>query len=264
MALSFETFQRRASLALSRRRPGPLGLDFHNHLLPGVDDGMKNFAEAKTAVSALAAAGFTGAVITPHIHAGVYDNFRSQLRQNFAAFVTRLQAEGENFPLHLAAEYFADEHFLNLIHQGELLSLQVGQERWVLVEFPYHQETPFTGICLSALAARGYRPVIAHVERYNFVARAPAAWLARFANLGAILQGDIGSLAGQHGEHVRRFAHWLTARNLVPIWGTDLHQPSQMEPFIKRGLRHLPPPQRLNKLLAPVREPLEELAETCA
>jgi protein-tyrosine phosphatase len=132
------------------------------------------------------------------------------------------------------------------------------------VEFPYHQETPFTGVCLSALAARGYRPVIAHVERYNFVARAPASWLARFTSLGAILQGDIGSLAGQHGDHVRRFAHWLTARNLVPLWGTDLHDPSQMEPFIMRGLRYLAAEQRLNHLLVPLREPVPELAEPCA
>jgi tyrosine-protein phosphatase YwqE len=264
MALSFETFQRRANLALGRRRSGPLGLDFHNHLLPGVDDGMKDFATAKTAVAALAAAGFAGAVVTPHIHAGVYDNRRTQLRQSFAIFTAHLRAAGEHFPLHLAAEYFADEHFLDLIQRDELLSLPVGQERWVLVEFPYHQETPYTGICLSALAARGYCPVIAHVERYHFVAKAPAAWLARFAALGAILQGDIGSLAGQHGEHVRRFGLWLVARNLVPLWGTDLHDPSQMEQFIDRGLRYLPAAQRLNRLLEPVRQPARELAEPCA
>jgi tyrosine-protein phosphatase YwqE len=263
MALSFATFQRRANLALGRRRDGPLGLDFHNHLLPGVDDGMKDFVQAKTAVAALRTAGFTGAIVTPHIHAGVYDNRSTTLRQSFADFVAGLRAAGEHFPLRLAAEYFADEHFLDLIQRDDLLFLQVGQERFVLVEFPYHQETPYTGVCLSALAARGYRPVVAHVERYNFVARAPASWLARFAALGAILQGDIGSLAGQHGDHVRRFGLWLVARNLVPLWGTDLHDPAQIEPFILRGLRQLAAQQRLNGLLAPVHDAVPELAEPC-
>jgi hypothetical protein len=37
-----------------------------------------------------------------------------------------------------------------------------------------------------------------------------------------------------------------------------------MEPFIMRGLRYLATEQRLNRLLAPVREPTPELAETCA
>jgi hypothetical protein len=49
----------------------------------------------------------------------------------------------------------------------------------------------------------------------------------------------------------------------VPLWGTDLHDPAQIEPFILRGLRQLAAQQRLNGLLAPVHDAVPELAEPC-
>jgi protein-tyrosine phosphatase len=126
-----------------------------------------------------------------------------------------------------------------LIEQDDILHITVGHERWVLLEFPYMQETPFASVCLSALVARGYRPVIAHVERYRFVAQAPEDWLARFAAAGAVLQGDIGSLVGQHGDPVRRFAAWLSERRQIELWGTDLHHEGQLDRHIVPGLAKL-------------------------
>jgi tyrosine-protein phosphatase YwqE len=232
--------------------PASLGLDFHSHLLPAVDDGVKDNAAAKTIIHSLKQIGFTGAVITPHIHKGVYENSLFSLRQAFAEFVAMLDGAGMEFRLYLGGEYFADEHFLQLIERDEILFVPVAGERWVLLELPYFQETAFASVCLSALVARGYRPVIAHVERYRFVSLSPHEWLRRFDRWGVILQGDIGSLAGQHGPEIRRFAIWLAERDLVPIWGTDIHHPGQIESFIRPGLAQLRPAGRLNTILDPL------------
>jgi len=230
----------------------PLGLDFHNHLLPGVDDGMTCFDDAKSTIEAMQQLGFSGAVITPHIYKDVFDNASGPLSESFERFCIELAGAGVDFPLHLAGEYFADEHLLGLIDSDDLLSIPVGTERWVLLEFPYLQETPFIGVCLSALVSAGYRPVIAHVERYRFVAQAPAAWLERFARVGAVMQGDIGSLAGQYGPDVKRFALWLAENDKIEIWGTDVHNPGQIERHIVPGLFRLAPAARLNSLLDPL------------
>lgn len=234
------------------RSPVSLGLDFHSHLLPAVDDGIQDFAGAKASIHSLKQIGFTGAVITPHIHKAVYDNSLLALHQAFTGFTAKLAEENIEFPLYLAGEYFADEHFLSLIERGEILSVPVAAERWVVMELPHFQETAFASVCLSALVSRGYRPVIAHVERYRFVSLAPHDWLERFARWGAILQGDIGSLAGQHGAETRRFAIWLAERELVSIWGTDIHHPDQIESFIRPGLAQLRPARRLNTILDPL------------
>jgi tyrosine-protein phosphatase YwqE len=239
---------------------GRLGMDFHSHLLPGVDDGMPAYQDALAAIDGLTALGFGGAVLTPHIYRGVFDNESGALRAAFAAFTETLAADGIDFPLYLAAEYFADENFLRLIEQDDILSVTVGDERWVMLEFPFLQETPFAGVCLSALAARGYRPVIAHVERYRFVAQATQEWLDRFARAGAVLQGDIGSLVGQYGEDAQRLSNWLAERDLIAIWGTDLHRPAHLDRHIVPGLAKLAAAGRpaksgvLNEALAPLAE----------
>lgn len=252
MRLSLPSFFRNARTVNTRPAPGQLGFDFHSHLLPGVDDGMQTLDDAKQTIADLRNLGFAGAVITPHLYKGVFDNVASLLRASFAAFVADLDNEVDDFPLYLAGEYFADEHFVRLIEQDDLLSLSVAGERWVLLEFPYLQETPFASVCVSALVARGYRPVIAHVERYRYVAQEPTDWLALFERSGAILQGDIGSLIGQHGEEVRRFAGLLVDKNVVKIWGTDIHNPRQVSRYIVPGLARLASIDRLNEILDPL------------
>ncbi len=215
------------------------GRDYHTHLLPGVDDGISTYPQAKRAIAGLMALGFSGAVLTPHIYAGVFDNDRAGLRAYFNRFTAALAEDGVAFPLHLAAEYFSNEAFLRLIETDDILFVQVDGERWVLLEFPCLQEAPLAGACMAALVAAGYRPVIAHVERYRFVAQAPDEWLDRFAAAGAILQADIGALAGQQGEAVQSFARRLAEQGKIDIWGTDLHHPDQLEQHIQPGLARL-------------------------
>jgi protein-tyrosine phosphatase len=225
----------------------------HCHLLPGVDDGMQNLDSAVSAIRSMMSLGFSGAVLTPHIYHGVYDNETANLRLEFTAFTAAIAAARIGFTLFLAAEYFADDHFFALIEQDDILSMQVGAERWVLLELPLFQEAPIGGVCLAALVKRGYRPVIAHVERYRYVAREPARWLDRFAAAGAVLQGNIGSLAGQYGEEVKRFATWLAERAHIAVWATDIHQPEQIPLHIIPGLARCRSGGRLNAMLERLR-----------
>jgi tyrosine-protein phosphatase YwqE len=213
---------------------------------------MENYDDAKLTIAGLKALGFSGAVLTPHLYHGVFDNQAARLRVVFDEFSAALQNDGIDFPLFLAGEYFADDYFLKLIEQGDLLSTPVGGERWVLLEFPYLQESPFTTACLAALVSHGYRPVIAHVERYRFAAQNPEGWLQQFARYNAVLQGDIGSLAGQHGEAVKRFAVWLLDRNHIDIWGTDVHKSRQLERHIAPGLAQLGAAGRTHTMLNPM------------
>jgi tyrosine-protein phosphatase YwqE len=220
--------------------------------LPLVDDGMPSYADAKLTIGKLKDLGFSGAILTPHLYHGVFDNQAIALRAAFDVFVNALQQDNVAFQLHLAGEYFADEYFLKLIEQGDLLHTAIGSERAVLLEFSYLQETPFATACLAALVAQGFRPIVAHVERYRFVAQSPEPWLELFARYGAILQGDIGSLSGQHGEGVKRFAKWLLDRNHITIWGTDVHSPGQIERHIVPGLVQLNGAGRLNGTMNPM------------
>ena len=72
-----------------RSRPEPLDfsplvLDFHSHLVPGVDDGAPDMETALAMVDGLVSLGYRGAVTTPHIYPGVYPNSAAGLQLAFA------------------------------------------------------------------------------------------------------------------------------------------------------------------------------------
>ncbi|MHB8210553.1 MAG: tyrosine-protein phosphatase [Acidithiobacillus sp.] len=207
--------------------------DFHCHLLPAVDDGLRSLEETQRAIAGLRALGYRGAVLTPHIYPGVYNNTPDRLRE---AFRQLQQAVDDNFTLRLAAEYFADETLLADINREDVLYLELGSQKIVLVEFPTLMPTPAGMDVLLQLRRAGYQPVLAHVERYRYMQLEQALWLPRLERSGAWLQCDIGSLVGQYGPHPQAFARALLDQELPTLWGTDLHRVAQLERYVAPGL----------------------------
>lgn len=221
--------------------------DFHCHLLPAVDDGLRSLEETQAAITGLRALGYQGAVLTPHIYRGVYDNTPQALREHFRAL--RQEIEGD-FSLHLAAEYFADESLLTAIERDDILYLELGRQKIVLVEFPTLMPSPVGMDVLLQLRRAGYQPVLAHIERYRYVQLEQSLWLSRLERTGAWLQCDIGSLVGQYGPHPQAFARALLDQELPTLWGTDLHRVAQLERYVAPGLAVLTKSgQRINAVL---------------
>jgi len=236
-----------ASPEAPAREPAAATWDFHCHLLPAVDDGLRSLEEAQAAIEGMRTLGYLGAVLTPHIYPGVYDNTPDRLRE---AFHTLEQSIGSNFGLHLAAEYFADETMFAAIDREDVLYLPVGNKKIVLVEFPALMPAPCGMDVLIALSRAGYQPVLAHVERYRHIQLEQAVWLSKIEQSGAWLQCDIGSLVGQYGPHPQAFARGLLDRELPTLWGTDLHRVTQLERYMAPGLAVLTKSgQRINAVL---------------
>lgn len=222
--------------------------DLHAHLLPGVDDGVRTMDDALESIRALQALGYRASVLTPHIYHELYPNTRTTLEPVFAALQNALQEVGVEHGLHLAAEYFVDEHFIKLVEDRALLSFGP-RAGFVLVEFPYQSEPLLWADALSALVRNGYTPVIAHIERYRFVVRAPEVWLDRFAQFDAKIQCNLGSLVGQYGPEASQFARRMLQQRLPTFWGTDLHRAKQVAHFVAPALGYVAELGELNAAL---------------
>lgn len=227
------------------RKPS-LGWDFHCHLIPGVDDGVRTLDEAREAIEGLRAIGYRGGVVTPHIYADVYNNNSAGLKSAFDEFQAQITGQ---YSLRLAAEYHTTDALFDLIEDNDILSLSLGDRQLVLLEFPYLMPAPRGLDAISAVARAGYQPVLAHVERYRYIQADPDTWLSRLARYDTWIQCNVGSLAGMYGDQPRRFARDLLARGLPAIWGTDLHRPRQIHRYIVPGLEHLGHVDRLNAVL---------------
>ena len=197
-----------------------VSLDLHSHLIPGIDDGARTLADSLEMIRQMAAQGFTHLVTTPHIMWDSYKNTPEIIRQGLDEVREACLEAGLDIRLDAAAEYFIDEHFLELLHgRGELLTLPGNR---LLVELPYTTPLMNTTETLFSIIAYGYRPVLAHPERYTYFHAGPEVY-HRLKEQGCELQLNALSLTGQYGSGVQKMARWLLKQQLVTFVGSDAH-----------------------------------------
>ena len=192
--------------------------DVHCHLLWGVDDGCRSAEHSCELAREMVEVGFKGAYLTPHIIYGLYGNnteegLRAQMGQ---------MPDVAPLEVRLAAEYYLDEGFASHI-SGESPMLTFEGD-WVLVEYGLgaqrvsHQEELFE------LALSGKNVVVAHPERYAFLAEGHnLAELSRLTDRNYALQLNLLSLTGYHGEKSRRIAEELLLAGRYTFVGSDTH-----------------------------------------
>lgn len=203
-----------------------LQVDMHSHLLPGIDDGVKTVEEAVDMIRTLHGFGYRHLITTPHIIWDSYRNTPEIIGQKLEEVRAACRAAGLDIRLDAAAEYFLDEHFTDLLTSGQpLLTLP---ENRVLVELPY--TTPLLNLSetLFLILKHGYRPVLAHPERYIYFHHNREIF-PQLSAQGVELQLNALSLIGHYGPEVTQMAEWLLKENLIVYLGTDAHRMPHLE-----------------------------------
>lgn len=201
---------------------GALRVDVHSHLVPGVDDGAQTLTESLDLIAGLVNLGYQGAILTPHIYPGLYPNSETTLRPAFQELEAASAERWPDFHLHLAAEYYADDTFLDSIRQKELLSFPVGLADAVLFEMGFHEVSPVLFDAVFELQLAGFQPVLAHVERYPYIVEQPAL-AAKLHDRGVWLTANAASLAGAYGPPVQIFVEDLMKKGWIRMLCSDAH-----------------------------------------
>ena len=113
--------------------------DYHSHLLPGVDDGLKTLEDSLAVLARFEEMGVKVVWLTPHIMED-YPNTPADLRIRFAALQ---EAYTGPVVLHLATENMLDALFLRRLEAGDLLPIGRKGDH-LLVETSYY--TPPMGL----------------------------------------------------------------------------------------------------------------------
>lgn len=198
-------------------------IDFHNHLIPGVDDGAADADEAAAALAEFRAQGVRTVVATPHVNGSLTASPQAigerlaELDAGWAALQGVAAAEPEMRVLR-GAEVMLDAPSVDLSDPR----LRLAGTPFALVEFPFMMVPPNAGRALFDLKMRGWTPVLAHPERYGN-ASAAVDDAAEWRRMGAALQVNAGSLLGRYGDPPRRLAWALLERGLVDYVGSDYH-----------------------------------------
>src|SRR3954452_20587922 len=199
-------------------------IDFHNHLVPAVDDGAADLPQALAGLGALAAQGAVAVVATPHLSGACtldpaaleralapIDRGWEALRRAAAGAFPGVRLErGAEVVLDVPAPALPDPR------------LRLAGTRFVLVEFPWMSVPPGAPRALAELREAGWHPVLAHPQRY---AGAPPslADADEWRRAGAAVQVNAGSLLGRYGEGPRRAAWGLLERGWADYLCSDFH-----------------------------------------
>jgi len=203
--------------------------DIHSHLLPGIDDGAKDSAASASLIGGMAQLGIARAITTPHIMRNVWDNTPEIIGEKLRE-TRKNVSEKAGFPLHAAAEYLIDDHFVSLYKRGEILPLA---DNLVLVEMSYLNPPIQLLEILFELQVAGYRPVLAHPERYMFY---HAQWgeFKKLKNAGCLFQLNLLSTVGYYGPAVTATAEKLLKAGMIDFTGTDIHHVKHLEALSRR------------------------------
>jgi protein-tyrosine phosphatase len=199
-------------------------IDFHNHLMPGVDDGAADDAEARAGLDAMWAQGVRTIVATPHVDGSLTlqrPALASRLAQVDTGFRRLQDVAAESHPeleLKRGAEVMLDTPELDLSDER----LRLGGGNYVLVEYPYMLVPPQSARVLDYIVGRGHVPIIAHPERYvnvTVTSALPQEWREH----RAFLQVNAGSITGRYGPQARSNALALLQRGFVDFICSDYH-----------------------------------------
>lgn len=196
-------------------------LDMHSHILPGVDDGVPEIEQSIKIISRGLVEGIETFVLTPHIREG-YDKERiDNYKVVFEALKKELVARGIEANLLLGAENAITPDITSRLRDGTALSIA---EKYVLVELPYYQLPNYTDSVFFNLMVDKYIPVIAHPERYMYLA-GNLDKVREWADRGVKLQVNSASIGGKYGWKPKRLAKKLVKNGLIHFVGSDAHSP---------------------------------------
>jgi protein-tyrosine phosphatase len=100
-------------------------------------------------------------------------------------------------------------------------------KNYVLVELPFQEEPRILKEALFNLVVEGYKPVLAHPERYGFMSKNKSKYEELFDS-GILFQVNIYSLIGYYSEDVQKTAEWLIDHKMVSMIGSDTHGPRHL------------------------------------
>jgi tyrosine-protein phosphatase YwqE len=198
----------------------PVSIDLHSHLLPGIDDGAQTIEESITLIKGLSSLGIKKAITSPHVMHDFYKNTPDIIRKCLSAVRKEISKQNLDFTIEASAEYYLDEGLYEMLMKGEEL-LSFG-DRYLLFELSFMNEPGLLKDFIFQLHLKGFKPVLAHPERYMFFHRRVEK-LEELKNAGVFFQLNLNSISGYYSVEARKMAEWLIDQQMVDFVGSDCH-----------------------------------------
>jgi protein-tyrosine phosphatase len=199
--------------------------DIHCHILPGVDDGAKDWNATLEMCRIAYADGIRHIVATPHAnYRYTYDRVR------YSDLLAELQERVPEIQFSLGCDFhLSHDNIQDAIKYPD--RYVIGETLYLLVEFSDFQTPHQMAESLFTLHCAGFRTIVTHPERNPIIDQYPDL-PAQFFDLGASLQITAGSLTGHWGRKAKKTSETLLKKDLVAFIASDAHEAHRRTPVL--------------------------------
>jgi protein-tyrosine phosphatase len=194
-------------------------VDFHSHLIPAIDDGVKTVEESIQILERFINYGFRKVITTPHVMSDYYKNDNNTISAGYQKVKEVLNQKNLDIEFTFAAEYYLDYEFVKLVRSNQILTLG---DNYVLVEFSFFAPPENYLEIFFDLQSNGFKVILAHPERYSFL-QSDKKLFEEIKDRNIFLQINGNSLLGDYNPAAKKTAEWLIDENYVDFIGSDTH-----------------------------------------
>ena len=205
-------------------------IDWHSHILPGMDDGSKDVTESLTMLQMHSNQQVSTVIATPHFYANdeAVATFVERRAKAYEALKEQLP---ENAPrILLGAEV---RYYQGISRMEDLKDLRIEGSKLLLLEMPMMVWTEYMVRELIELSGKSrIQVVLAHVDRYLRFQK-QSVW-HRIAESGILMQVN-GSAFTELAT--RRKAIWLLQEGMAQFIGSDCHNLTDRTPRLDKAFQ---------------------------
>jgi protein-tyrosine phosphatase len=194
--------------------------DIHTHILPKVDDGAASVREALQILEDEAEQGVTKIMLTPHFRKGMFEPKETEIGRQYRILLGEAKRQFPEMDIRLGCEFHAIPNMMGAL--GERKTGTLNQTKVLLLEFSGRHSVDYIKEKTEELLNGGYRPIIAHIERYPSVYK-ELSIIEGLRKKGALVQINADSVLGMDGYHVKRFCKKLLKKRFVDMVASDVH-----------------------------------------
>ncbi|MFA0961892.1 tyrosine-protein phosphatase [Roseivirga sp. BDSF3-8] len=210
-----------------KRKTVPFRVDIHSHFIPGIDDGSETMEQTIHMLRRMEEFGYQKVITTPHIIHDTYRNTPEIILEGVRKVQEAVKKESIPIRIEAAAEYYLDEFFMEKLANKSEKILSFGDD-YVLIETSFINEPVFLEHAIFELQSQGYKPVLAHPERYLYFHNKKEE-LSRLKERGLLLQVNLNSLNGYYAKPASNIAAWIIENKMANFLGSDCHHDRHLD-----------------------------------
>ena len=207
-------------------------IDFHSHVLPGIDDGSHSLEESIAMLRMEAEQGVSHVIATPHFYPrhDTPEDFLRKRREAEDLLREEMKKHSDLPALSVGAEVY---YFPGISNSEVMAELTIDHKKCILIEMP---TPPWTDAMYRELEGlytkQGLIPIVAHVDRY--IGRFRTFGIPqRLAELPVLVQANAEFFLQ---KSTASMAFRMLKQNSIHLLGSDCHNLDSRKPNLRAAL----------------------------